>query len=71
MTSRVISKWKGPDTVVELKSPYSYLVELNDARHLLYANKLRIFVVRVNEARVSHVHITDVSCDMLKCDTKV
>jgi hypothetical protein len=48
---------------VEVKSPYSYLVELNDARYLLHANKLRKFVVRVDEACVSHVHITDVSCD--------
>jgi hypothetical protein len=70
-TSRVFSKWKGPATVVEVKSPYSYLVELNDARYLLHANKLRKFVVRVDEACVSHVHITDVNCDLLNCDAKV
>jgi hypothetical protein len=56
---------------VEVKSPYSYLAELNGARYLLHANKLRKFVVRVDEACVSHVHITDVSCDMLNCDAKV
>ena len=30
--SKVYSRWKGPATIVEVKSPYSYLVEYNGAR---------------------------------------
>jgi len=47
--SKVYSQWKGPATVVEVKSPYSYLVELDGARHHVHANKLRKFHVRVDE----------------------
>ncbi len=52
--SRTFSKWKGPATVVEVKSPYSYLVELNGTRYRLHANKLRKFHVRVDEVMCSY-----------------
>ena len=45
-TSRLHSKWKGPATVVEVKSPYSYIVELDDRRYRLHANQLRQFHVK-------------------------
>jgi len=45
MASKVYSQWKGPATVVEVKSPYSYLAELDGARHHVHANKLRKFHV--------------------------
>jgi len=45
----VYSRWKGPATVVEVKSPYSYLVELDGSRQHVHANKLRKFHVRVDE----------------------
>jgi len=47
--SKVYSRWKGPATVVEVKSPYRYLVELNGSRQHVHANKLRKFHVRVDE----------------------
>jgi transposase InsO family protein len=51
--SRTFSRWKGPATIVEVRSPYSYLVEIDGARRVYHANQLRKFHVRVNE----------VSCD--------
>ena len=41
-------RWLGPGTVVKVKSPYSYLVDLGngDVRHL-HANKMRHFIARV------------------------
>jgi len=47
--SKVYSRWKGPATVVEVRSPYSYLVELDGVRHHVHANKLRQFHVRIDE----------------------
>ena len=48
--SKVYSRWKGPAKVVEVKSPYSYIVELDDGRRQhIHANKLRKFNVRVDE----------------------
>jgi len=46
-SSRLFSKWTGPATVVDVRSPYSYTVELNNVRRHFYANKLRKFHVRV------------------------
>jgi len=45
--STVYSRWKGPAEIVAVKSPYSYLVEFDDARYHMHANKLRKFHVRV------------------------
>ena len=47
--SKVYSHWKGPGTVVEVRSPYSYLIELGGARQHVHANKLRKFHVRIDE----------------------
>jgi len=38
--SRVFSQWKGPATVLEIKSPHSYF-DLDGIKYNLYANKLR------------------------------
>ena len=40
-SSRLFSKWTGPATVVEVRSPYSYTVELDGVRKHFHANKLR------------------------------
>ena len=48
-TCKVYSRWKGPASIVEVKSPYSYIVELDGARQHVHANKLRKFHVRVDE----------------------
>ena len=47
--SRLFSRWKGPARVVVVKSPYSYIVELNGARYHLHANDLRRYNSRVDE----------------------
>ena len=48
MASKVYSRWKSPATIVEVKSPYSYLVQLDGACYHVHANKLRKFHVRVD-----------------------
>jgi len=45
--SRAFSKWTGPATVVEVLSPYSYVVEVASTKRHFHANKLRKFHVRV------------------------
>jgi ribosomal protein L21E len=40
-SNKLMSRWQGPATVVEIKSPYSYLVELDSGqRRILHANRL-------------------------------
>jgi len=51
--SHLHSKWKGPATIVEVRSPYSYIVELNGARYRLHANLLRPFYVKTVEVDVN------------------
>ena len=45
----------GPATVVDVRSPYSYTVELDGVRRHFHANKLRKF----------HVRVDSVTCDSL------
>ena len=52
-SSRLFSKWTGPATVVEVRSPYSYTVELDGVRKHFHANKLRKFHARVNYVECS------------------
>ena len=47
--SRVFSRWKGPAKIVAVKSPYSYIVELDGARYHLHANDLRPYHVKTEE----------------------
>ena len=47
-------RWQGPATVVDVKHPYSCLVELDRGqRRWLHANKLRHYHARVNDALIS------------------
>lgn len=57
--SSVFSRWKGPATIVQVCSPYSYMVELQGGRYHMHANSLRQFNVRAEE-----VECKSVSCDM-------
>jgi len=52
-SSRMFSKWAGPATVVDIRSPYSYTVELDGVRRHFHANKLRKF----------HLRVDSVTCD--------
>jgi len=47
--SRVFSRWKGPAKVIAVKSPYSYVVELDGATYHLHANDLRRYNVKADE----------------------
>ena len=48
-SSRTFSRWRGPAEIVEIKSPHSYLVELDVKQMHVHANHLRPFYVRVDE----------------------
>jgi len=48
-TNKFLSRWQRPESVVSVKSPYSYLVELEQSQcRWLHANKLRQYHARVN-----------------------
>jgi hypothetical protein len=47
--SRVFSRWRGPAEIVAVKSPYSYVVELDGVKYRLHANYLRRHNVRADE----------------------
>ena len=57
--SKVFSHWKGPATVIEVKSPYSYIVEYNGGRQHVHANKLRKSNVRVDEVLCKSLLLSD------------
>ena len=46
--SKISTRWLGPGTVVKVKSPHSYLIDLDNGnvRHI-HANKMRQFVTLV------------------------
>ena len=58
-TSRMFATWKGPGQIVEKRSPYSYVVELNEARYRLHANELRRFRARVEDIRIDGCYFGD------------
>ena len=46
-TNKLISQWQGPYDVLQRRSKYSYLVDMNeDGRRLIHANKMRKYVIR-------------------------
>ena len=54
-SNSLFSKWKGPARIIEVKSPYSYLVEYNGTQYHLHANKLRKFKVQADSAECNNV----------------
>lgn len=54
VSNAMFAKWKGPATTVDVKSPYSYVVEYNGAQYHLHANKLRKFYIRADEAECNN-----------------
>ena len=57
-TNKHLSRWQGPGTVIDVKSPYSYLIELDQGqRRWLHANKLRPYHSRVNELLINNCAI--------------
>ena len=55
--------------MVEVRSPYSYLVELDGTRHHVHANKLRKFHVRVDEIVFEPIAEEKPSCQSVTTDT--
>jgi hypothetical protein len=45
-SSRLWSRWRAPATIVEVKSPFSYVVEWDGTRHQVPVSKLRHYNVR-------------------------
>ena len=53
----ILSRWLGPGTIVERKSPHSYIVELDGQRRHLHADRLRAYNTRVRSIQVQHCSI--------------
>jgi len=47
-SSRMFSKWSGAGAIVEVRSPYSYIIDVDGAHKHFHANKLRKFHLRVD-----------------------
>jgi len=55
--AKFFNRWQGPGTVVEVKSPYSYLVEVGDKRRHVHANKIRKYHERIQSALVNNCSV--------------
>jgi hypothetical protein len=55
--NKVYSRWQGPGTVYQVKSPYSYIVELDGKLRHLHANKIRPYRERINQAHVDNCSV--------------
>ena len=67
-SSKVFSKWKGPAKIIEVRTPYSYIVELDGGqRQLLHANRLRKYHLRVDEVKCSSVELFAWSSSIVDC----
>ena len=52
-SSKMCRRWQGPATVIKVKSPHSYLVDMGDGRvRHVHANKMRKFHIRVQGCNV-------------------
>lgn len=51
------SRWQGPGIVTEVKSPYSYVVEVDGKKRHLHANKIRKFHERIEQAVVNNCSV--------------
>ena len=50
--AKLYSRWQGPGTIIQVKSPYSYIVELDGKPRHVHANKIKKFIVRIEKAVV-------------------
>ena len=55
--AKLYSRWQGPGTIIEVKSPYSYIVELNSKKRHIHANKIRKFHERIEQAMVNNCSV--------------
>jgi transposase InsO family protein len=61
-SSKAFSRWRGPAVIVEKRSPYSYLVEIDGARQHMHANHLRKFYAQVEEILCDQISLLN-DCD--------
>src|SRR6218665_3336666 len=52
--AKLFSRWQGPGTVVEVKSPYSYIVKIDGKKKHVHANKIRKYNERTQKALVNN-----------------
>src|SRR6218665_1788435 len=52
--AKLFNRWQGPGTVVEFKSPYSYIVEIDGKKKHVHANKIRKYNERIQDALVNN-----------------
>jgi transposase InsO family protein len=63
-SNAMFSKWKGPAVIVDVKSPYSYIVQYNGIQYHLHANRLRKFLVRADDVECNcTMYVTPDSLD--------
>jgi len=55
--AKLYSRWQGPGTIVGVKSPYSYIVEVDGKRRHVHANKIRGHKERITEAIVNNCSV--------------
>jgi RNase H-like domain found in reverse transcriptase/Reverse transcriptase (RNA-dependent DNA polymerase) len=55
--AKLYSRWQGPGTIIEVKSPYSYVVEVEGKRRHMHANKIRKFNERIERAEVNNCSV--------------
>jgi hypothetical protein len=58
-SSRMWARWKAPAKIINRVSDYSYCVEYDGGRHVIHANKLRRYNVRVNAVECDTVLYID------------
>jgi transposase InsO family protein/ribosomal protein L21E len=56
-SSKFYSRWQGPATVVRVKSPYSYIVEIEGKQRHLHANKIKRYHERLEQAMINSCSI--------------
>ena len=55
--AKLYNRWQGPGTVVEVKSPYSYIVDLDGKRRHVHANKMKRFNERIEQALINNCSV--------------
>ena len=54
-SSKTFSSWIGPGEIIEVRSPSSYLVEVDGARRVYHVNDLRTYYIRIDCAQCDNL----------------
>jgi len=55
--AKLYNRWHGPGTIVQVKSSYSYIVELDGKKQHVHANKMKKFNERIEQALVNNCSV--------------